>query len=80
MNPVPLYTSLLKRQLLLGIPRTISLIIIGVSILVILSFEQYWFTAVSVVVLAIARSITKKDDFLVEIIFDSVFESTIYRV
>lgn len=80
MNPVPIYTALLKRKMMMGIPQTIFLLIIGMSIIMMFGFEQYWFIGVSLILIIVSRSITKNDEFLLEIILDSLLEANIYRV
>jgi type IV secretory pathway VirB3-like protein len=66
------HRSLLRRDLIAGVSRTAFGIIIVITVYMVLGVRQYWFAAVSVALYLVARALTKSDEYLVEILLDSL--------
>jgi len=69
---IPVHRSIIKRDLHLGIPFLPLLFLGFISIVIILGFEQYAFSVVTVISWFILRKITKEDEWLLDIVISSL--------
>ena len=68
------HRSLLRRDLVAGVSRLTFAIIAVLTVYMVFGVRQYWFIAVSVLIYLVARALTKSDEYLVEIILDSLLQ------
>ncbi len=47
-------------------------LIVALTVYMVLGVRQYWFAAVTVVLYLVLRALTKSDEYLVEILLDSL--------
>jgi len=71
---IPVRRSIIKRDLWLGIPFVPLMVLIFVSVIIILGFNQYFFIVVSVVLWFILKQITRNDEWLLDIIITSILQ------
>lgn len=71
---IPVYRSLMRRKLTLGIPTTPLLIILLVMVVSFLALETLAVIPFGIIAIFILRQITKKDEFLIEIFLNSVLQ------
>jgi type IV secretory pathway VirB3-like protein len=55
-----------------GVSRVTFAIIISLTVYMVFGVRQYWFIAVAVILYVVLRALTKSDEYLVEIILDSL--------
>ena len=70
---IPVHRSLLKRDLILGVSTTL-VILFCATVIVVLGFNFYWFLIVTGIALSVVRLMTKKDEYYVEILLNTVNE------
>ena len=66
------HRSLLRRDLVAGVSRIAFSIIVVLTVYMVFGVRQYWFVAVSVLMYLVVRALTKSDEYLVEIILDTL--------
>ena len=66
------HRSLLRRDLVAGVSRITFAIIIALTVYMVFGARQYWFVAVAMILYVVVRALTKSDEYLVEIILDSL--------
>ena len=66
------HRSLLRRDLVAGVSRLTFAIIIALSVYMVFGVRQYWFAAAAVLLYLVVRALPKSDEYLVEIILDSL--------
>lgn len=71
---IPVHRSLLKRDLILGVSKTAIVILLAATIIMVMGLGQFWFLAVAVGGLIALRFLTKKDEYLVEILLNTIQE------
>lgn len=71
---IPVHRSLLKRDLILGVSKTTLVILFCATVIVVLGFNFYWFLIVTGIALSVVRLMTKKDEYYVEILLNTVNE------
>lgn len=71
---IPVYRSLMKRKLTLGIPTVALLIILLATVVVFLTFETLAMIPFAIIAIIILRKITKKDEYLIEIFLNSLLQ------
>lgn len=71
---IPVYKSLMKRRLTLGVPLVPLLIIILVTVVFFIALESLIMIPFSVIAVLILREITKKDEYALEIFIDSLLQ------
>ena len=70
----PVYKSLMKRRLTLGIPLVPLLIIVLITVVFFIALESLIIIPFSIIALLILREITKKDEYALEIFIDSLLQ------
>ena len=70
--PWKVHRSLLRRDLVAGVSRITFAIIIALTVYMVFGVRQYWFAGVTVILYFVVRALTKSDEYLVEIILDSL--------
>jgi type IV secretory pathway VirB3-like protein len=63
----PIYKSIMFPPLIMGVPKKMFALIAIISLVVVISFSQYWFLIFTVLALLVAKWIAKKDPFVFEI-------------
>ena len=76
---IPVRRSVFHRDLLLGLPPMPLLILSFVSIIMIFSFQQYYFVAFTAILWFIMRQITKNDEWLLDVFFMALIQPNDYR-
>ena len=71
---LPVRRSIIRRDLWVGIPMVPLMVIVFLTILFVLTFEKWAFLLVTVVLIILARKITKQDEWLLDIIIFSMFQ------
>lgn len=71
---IPVYKSLMKRRLTLGVPLVPLLIIILVTVVFFIALESLIMIPFAVIAVLILREITKKDEYALEIFIDSLLQ------
>ena len=71
---IPVYKSLMKRRLTLGVPLVPLLVIILVTVVFFIALESLIMIPFSVIAVLILREITKKDEYALEIFIDSLLQ------
>ena len=66
------HRSLMKRDLIAGVSRLSLALIISVTYIGVVEFRLIWFLAVGPVLFFIIKAMTKKDEYLVEIVLSSL--------
>lgn len=66
------YRCLQKRDLIAGVSRVTLLLLFLLTAVVVFAMYQYWFVIVSAILYFALKALTKKDEFLVEIVLDSL--------
>lgn len=70
----PVYKSIMKRRLTLGVPLVPLFIIIIVTVCTFIAFESLIMIPVAVLAILILRAITKKDEYALEIFLSSLLQ------
>lgn len=70
----PVHKTLLKRKLLMGIPIVPFIIIALTTLIILMDFKILAIIPIGIGLLWIVREITKKDDYLLDIIINSLSE------
>lgn len=70
----PVYKSLMKRKLTLGIPLIPLLIIAVITLVTFIALESLVMVPIAIIAVLILRSITKKDEYAIEIFFSSLLQ------
>ena len=65
---IPVRRSVIKRDLIFGIPLVPLMIIIFLTIIFVLTFEQISFLAITVLLFVVFRNVTKADEWLLDIL------------
>lgn len=71
---VPVHRSLHQRDLLAGVPHIALLVLLMFGIVTVYMAQLYWFTPVVIVLYIVMRLLTKRDPFLLDIIFISIVQ------
>lgn len=71
---MPVYKSLMRRKLTLGIPLVPLLIIALVTVIFFIAFESLIMVPIAVIAVLILRAITKKDEYAIEIFLSSLLQ------
>ncbi len=71
---MPVYKSLMRRKLTLGIPLVPLLIIALVTVIFFIAFESLIMVPIAVITVLILRAITKKDEYAIEIFLSSLLQ------
>lgn len=71
---IPVYKSLMKRRLTLGVPLVPLLVIILVTVVFFIALESLIMIPFSVIAVLILREITKKDEYALEIFIDILLQ------
>jgi type IV secretory pathway VirB3-like protein len=71
---IKVHRSLLKRDLIAGISKLAIIIIFVLTVILSIGFRQFWFIGVGVILYIVFRICTKKDEYLVEIVMNSLFK------
>lgn len=71
---IPVYKSLMKRRLTLGVPLVPLLVIILVTVVFFIALESLIMIPFSIIAVLILREITKKDEYALEIFIDSLLQ------
>lgn len=70
----PVYKSLMKRRLTLGIPLIPLFIIILVTVVCFIALESLIMIPFAILAILILRAITKKDEYALEIFLESLLQ------
>jgi type IV secretory pathway TrbD component len=70
----PVHRSIMKRQLIMGIPLIPLVITVLLTIIIVLDFKLWIILPFSGLLLYIMKEITKKDEYLLEIFLNSLLE------
>jgi type IV secretory pathway VirB3-like protein len=71
---VPVHRSIIKRDLFIGLPL-IPLIILGfITVLMVFDFNQPAFLVITVILWYILKTITDKDEWLLDIVLTSLLQ------
>ena len=70
----PVYRSLMKRKLTMGVPTTPLLVILLITVTLFMSLESLWVIPFAIVAILILRAITKKDEYAAEIFLSSLLQ------
>ena len=70
----PVYKSLMKRKLTLGIPLVPLLIIALITIVTFIALESLIMVPIAILAVLILRAITKKDEYAIEIFLSSLLQ------
>lgn len=76
---IPVHRSIIRRDLWLGIPFIPLMLLIFISIIVILGAEQFAFIAVTIIVWFVLRSMTKKDEWQLDIMLSALLQPDEFR-
>ena len=71
---MPVYKSLMKRKLTLGIPLVPLLIIALTTVVTFIALESLIMVPIAIVAILILRTITKKDEYAIEIFLSSLLQ------
>lgn len=71
---IPVYKSLMKRRLTLGVPLVPLLVIILVTVVFFIALESLIMIPFAIIAVLILREITKKDEYPLEIFIDSLLQ------
>ena len=63
----PIYRSILFPTLVFGMPRRLFVIIGITTLAIVMSLGQWWFLAVTLVLMIVARRISKEDRYVFEV-------------
>lgn len=69
-HSVRVHRSLMKRDLIAGVSRVALALIIGITYLGVVEFRWLWWLPVGPILYFIVKSLTAKDEYLVEIILN----------
>ena len=69
----PVHRSIMKRQLVMGVPLIPLVIIVLLTIIIVMDFKL-WIIPINGLLLYIMKEITKKDEYLLEIFLNSLLE------
>lgn len=70
----PVHRSIMKRQLFLGVPFVPLMVLLFITIVIVLDFQQYYFLIISVLIWYALKLLTEKDEYLMEIFFQSLLQ------
>ena len=70
----PVHRSIMKRQLIMGVPLIPLVIIVFATILIVLDFKLWIILTFRAILIYIMKEITKKDEYLLEIFLNSLLE------
>ena len=70
----PVHRSIMKRQLLFGVPFIPFIVIVIVTAIIVMDLRVWQIIPFSVLAVIIMRMITKKDEYALEIFLSSLFE------
>ena len=70
----PVHRSIMKRQLIMGVPLIPLVIIVLATIIIVLDFKLWIILPFSAILIYIMKEITKKDEYLLEIFLNSLLE------
>ena len=65
---IPVHRSIIKRDLYMGVPLLPLMIVLLLTVVMIFSFRQFAFIAISIILIIILREVTKKDEYLLDIL------------
>lgn len=71
---MPVYKSLMKRKLTLGIPLVPLLIIALTTVVTFIALESLIMVPIAIIAILILRAITKKDEYAIEIFLSSLLQ------
>jgi type IV secretory pathway VirB3-like protein len=71
---IPVHRSIMKRDLFLGVPPIPLAILVAITIFMVVNLHLYWFLALSGVLYLVLKKITEKDEWLLDIILNSLFQ------
>lgn len=71
---VPVHRSLHQRDLLAGVPHIALLALLMFGIVTVYMAQLYWFAPVVIILYIVMRLLTKRDPFLLDIIFISIVQ------
>lgn len=71
---IPFHRSLLGRELILGVPPIVFFILTFFTIVVVADFGFYGFIIPYIILLYICKEITKHDEWLLDIVLNSLLE------
>ena len=71
---IPVYKSLMKRKLTLGVPLVPLLIIALLTVVTFIALESLIMIPIAIIAILILRSITKKDEYAIEIFLSSLLQ------
>ncbi len=70
----PVHRSIMKRQLVMGVPLVPLVIIALLTIIIVMNFKLWIIIPINGLLLYIMKEITKKDEYLLEIFLNSLLE------
>jgi type IV secretory pathway VirB3-like protein len=71
---IKVHRSLLKRDLIAGISKLAIIIIFISTVVVAIGLKQIWFVGIGIVLYIVFRICTKKDEYLIEIVTNSLMK------
>jgi type IV secretory pathway VirB3-like protein len=71
---LPVRRSLLQRELLFGVPQAGLLILFMLAAVFLYGLEMYFMAAPVVVLYFVMRILTKKDQWLIDIVLDNIMQ------
>lgn len=74
----PVHRALHSRELLAGIPHVAALVLLIVSVITVYTAKMYFFLPVILILYITCRILTKKDQFMLEIILSSLQQDDFY--
>ncbi len=73
----PVHKSLLKRNLIMGLPPIILVLILIFTAFMYILTESFAIVPLGIILYIITREITKKDEYLLEILISSILQPDI---
>jgi type IV secretory pathway VirB3-like protein len=74
----PVRRSLLQRDLIGGIPQAGMLIIFMLVVIFVLGLDMYFMAVPSAVLYLVMRALTKKDQWMIDIVLDNISQKDVY--
>ena len=71
---IPVHRSLLKRDLMLGVSKIAMMILFVITVIMVLGLKQFWFLGVTALLFVATIVLTKKDEYFVEILLNTIQE------
>ncbi len=70
----PVHRSIMKRQLIFGVPTVPLIIVVITTFIILIDFKVIAIIPFSVLIILLIREITKKDEYLLEIFLQSLLQ------